>query len=121
MRTNAEDFRRQVIALGRRTRGARFPDALRAAIIGHARQRRQQGEGVRKIAQSVGVSPESIRRWTTSGAMPYRSKRRALVPIMVQREHDNVVVDSVIVSAPGGYRVEGLSVAAAADLLRRLA
>ena len=118
MKRDPGDLRRQVMALGRRTRGARLPDGLRATVIRYAQERRRRGDGLIEIARSIGVSPESIRRWTTSiGAT---AKTRALVPIIV-REDDDAGVGSVVVSAPGGYRVEGLTVASAAELLRRLA
>jgi transposase len=112
---DSRDLRRRVQALGLRTRGARLPAELRAAIIGYARERRRCGDGVSEIAQSVGVSAESIRRWTT---MPQRAPVRALVPIVVRNDD---AVSTVALIAPGGYRVEGLTVASAAELLRRLA
>ena len=116
-RDNSRDLRRRVQALGLRTRGARLPAELRGAIIRHARARRQHGDGVRQIALSIGVSPESIRRWTT---MSQPAETRALVPVVV-RDRDDVAVGTVAVIAPSGYRVEGLSVASAAELLRQLA
>ena len=45
----------------------------------------------------------------------------ALVPIVVRDDEEREAAGTVRVTAPGGYRVEGLTVAAAADLLRRLA
>ena len=118
MNRDASDLRRRVVALGRRTRGSRLPTELRASIVRHALERRGQGDGVVAIARSTGVSPESIRRWTMSTVGP--SPSRALVPVVV-RDHDDGVPGELVVSAPGGYRVEGLTVESAADLLRRLA
>jgi len=105
------------MALGRRTRGARIPDELRAEVIRYAMERRRHGDGLREIAQALGVSPESIRRWTTPMSV---RQTRALVPIVV-RDDDDAPTGPLAVTAPGGYRVDGLTVASAAALLRALA
>ncbi len=106
---------RRVLALGRRGQGARIPVELRAELIRYAGERRRCGEGVGGIARTLGVSAESIRLWTRSDTI-----RRALVPIVVRAEPP-VVAGAVTVVAPGGYRVEGLTIAATAELLRHLA
>jgi hypothetical protein len=111
------ELRRRVHALGRRTRGARIPDELRAEVIRYAMERRRCGDGVREIARALGVSPESIRRWTTPTAA---GRARALVPIVV-RDDDDALPGPVTVTSPHGYRVEGLTLASAAALLRALA
>ena len=66
MTSETGELRRRVMALGRRTRGARIPDELRAEVIRYAMERRQHGDGVCAIAHALGVSSESIRRWTVS-------------------------------------------------------
>jgi len=124
MGTESEALRRQVAALGRRMRGARLPEELRSEIARYASIERRRGAGVREIAGSVGVSPESIRRWTTSRTSiprPTRTTSRALVPVVVREDRDDSDSRGVSLTAPGGYRVDGLTVAAAAELLRRLA
>jgi len=110
------ELRRRVRALGRRTRGARIPDELRAEVIRYAMERRRCGDGVREIARALGVSPESIRRWTASTVA---KQTRALVPIVVH--DDDATTGPLTVTSPHGYRVAGLTVASAAALLRALA
>ena len=117
MASEAGELRRRVMALGRRTRGARIPDELRADVIRYAMERRRHGDGVRRIAQALGVAPESVRRWTMPNAM---GRTRALVPIVV-RDDDDAPTGVLTLTAPGGYRVDGLTVASAAALLRALA
>jgi transposase-like protein len=56
-------LRRQVRALGRRHRGARGPSAPRAAIAAYARDERAAGASCGAIAERLGVSAESVRRW----------------------------------------------------------
>lgn len=109
----AARFRRQLAALGPRHRGARIPEALRRAIIAYARRERVKGTGLGGIAAAVGVSKESIRRWVAT------ARSRPLLPVVVR----DAVVDApgVTLTAPGGYRVERLTLGQAAELLRRLA
>lgn len=117
MASEAGELRRRVMALGRRTRGARIPDELRAEVIRYAMERRRHGDGVRAIAHGLGVSSESIRRWTTPNTT---GRTRALVPIVV-RDDDDAPTEPLTLTAPGGYRVDGLTIASAAALLRALA
>ena len=117
MASEAAELRRRVTALGRRTRGARIPGDLRAEVIRYAMERRRQGDGVRTIARTLGVAPESVRRWTTAKTT---ERARALVPIVVS-DDDDAPAGVLMLTAPGGYRVDGLTVASAAALLRALA
>lgn len=116
MGSEAGQLQRRILALGRRSRGARIPEALRTEVIRYATERRRQGDDVRSIAGALGVSAESIRRWT-GAAGPGRA--RALVPIVV-RDDGPASTGLLSVTSPGGYRVEGLTVATAASLLRAL-
>ena len=107
-------IRKRVAALGERTRGQRIPRELREEIASYARGRRAEGERVREIASEVGVSPESIRRWTAS---PPEEHGRAVLPVRVQEE---IAHDGIVVVTPSGVRVEGLDVEQAAELVHRL-
>ena len=109
-------LRRRVHALGPRHRGARVPPALRAAIAAYARDERAAGASCEAIASRLGVSAESIRRWAFTE--PVRDGSSALVPVHVVAE---AAATTCTVWSPTGYRVDGLSVGEAAELLRRLA
>ena len=87
--------------------------ALRADIAAYARDERATGASCRVIAKQLGVSTESIRRWTVS--TPLRNGHE-LVPVRVV----TAATASLTVWSPTGYRVDGLSVPEAAELLRRL-
>ncbi len=67
------------------------------------------------IAKRLGVSAESMRRWAST-----RSGRDGmagqLVPVHVLAE----AVPSLTVWSPTGYRIEGLTIEAVAEPLRRL-
>ena len=109
-------LRRRVRALGRRHRGARVPPPLRAAIAAYAGDERAAGASCGAIAQRLGVSAESIRRWADT-----RPGRDGMaggpVPVHVVAE----AVRRLTLWSPTGYRVEGLTVEETAELLRRLA
>ncbi len=116
MKHDVSTLRRRVHALGPRHRGARVPPALRAAIAAYAREERAGGASCGAIAERLGVCSESIRRWARTG--PGRDGRAGgLVPVHVVGE----AVRTLTVWSPSGYRVEGLSIAETAELLRRLA
>ncbi len=92
-----------------------MPLALRAAIATYARDERAAGASCGTIAERLGVSPESIRRWVFT--KPGHGDG-ALVPVHVVAE---AAATPLTVWSPTGYRVDGLSVGEAAELLRRLA
>ena len=116
MKHDVRMLRRRVHALGPRHRGARVPPALRAAIAAYARDERAGGASCGAIAERLGVSAESIRRWVRT-RLARDGMAGGLVPVHVVAE----AVRSLTVRSPTGYRVEGLSIAETAELLRRLA
>ena len=117
MKYDVRKLRRRVHALGPRHRGARVPRALRTAIAAYARDEQAGGASCGAIAKRLGVCAESIRRWV--GTRSARDSRAGgLVPVHVVAEAAGT---TLTVWSPTGYRVDGLSVGAAAELLRRLA
>ena len=117
MKHDVSTLRRRVHALGPRHRGARVPPALRAAIAAYAREERGGGASCGAIAERLGVSAESIRRWVRT-RLARDGMAGGLVPVHVVAEAG---VKTLTVRSPTGYRVEGLSVEETAALLRRLA
>lgn len=93
-------------------RGKKYPEALRADVGAWVRQGRADGVAWQELKQEIGLSLESLRRWSGLGAQT-RSKR--VVEVEVVRDGGGVCVVS-----PTGYRVEGLSLEGAATLLRAL-
>jgi hypothetical protein len=114
MKHELRKLRRRVQALGPRHRGARMPAALRAAIAAYAADERAAGVTFRGIAERLGVSAESIRRWTDRTPVHNGGE---LVPVRVVTE----AATALTVWSPTGFHVDGLSVPEAAELLRRLA
>ena len=118
MRDEVDRIRYALAAVGPRRRGARVPTGLRAAIAAYARRVRAHGASLDAVAATIGVSPESIRRWTQVAAGS--SRPRGLVPVVLCAE-PAPADRAMTVTAPGGYRVEGLTLPEVATLLRALA
>src|SRR5256885_14351234 len=98
MKREVSELRRQVKVLGPRHRGARIPSSLRAAIAAYAGDERATGASYRGIAERLGVSAESIRRWT--GRTPGRNGGSELVPVRGVAE---ATAGGRPVSSPAGY------------------
>jgi len=81
----------------------------------------EAGETLAEACRTAGVSDESYRRWkiAAQGPMVRPVEITALVPIIP--EHRKPLAETLILIAPGGYRLEGLSIDSAAALLRALA
>ena len=89
----------------------RCPGELREKIAEFAKERKKEGVGVGEMANRLGVSASGLGRWLDRGKPKLRPVRVA----EPTPSHDQLVLVT-----PGGYRLEGLSAASAADLLRRL-
>lgn len=93
----------------------RCPRPLRARIVAFTQQRQQAGISIEKTARELGVSASGLTRWLQAGEPRLRPVRIAEAPT------ESPSPDSLVLVTPGGYRLEGLSPASAADLLRRMA
>ena len=107
------ELRRRIAALGPRRRGARIPEDLRRDIATYARERRHGAITLDALADEIGISSETIRRYVGR-----KRSSRELVPVEVIP--DATVVDALVMISPRGYRVEGLDLEKAARLLRLL-
>lgn len=92
----------------------RCPEPLREKIVEYARQRQGAGLSVLKVAQELGLSSSGLARWLNGRKSQLRPVRVAEVPSVSASA-------PLVLVTPGGYRLEGLSTASAAELLRRLA
>lgn len=81
----------------------------RARIVAHAIARRREGAGMKAIAREVGVSSTTLYDWL-------RGPRFERVEVVAEAAHHT----RHTVHGPHGVRVEGLSLADVAELLRRL-
>lgn len=113
MAVDTDELRRQVEAHGPRGRGRRFPAELRAELVEAVHQLRAEGRTWKGIGDALGVTPQTVRRWSVE-----RAADAPLVPVEIAAGRERE--DGLVVVSPHGYRVEGLSLEQAAALLRAL-
>jgi len=112
------DLRRSLIAR-ERGQGRRLPPQLRAQAESWACRQLAAGTGVTAVARALQVAPETVRRWVASRPT---ATAIAFVPVEIIADEATTTAASctLAVVAPGGYRVEGLTIVGAAALLRAL-
>ncbi|HTE56562.1 MAG TPA: hypothetical protein VK698_37170 [Kofleriaceae bacterium] len=108
-------LRRQVVARVR-GRGKRYPEGLRRRVTAWARQRRDGGASLQVLSKELGLSMETVRRWTAT-ARDSTPARTALVPVEVIEEP---TARLAVVVSPSGFRLEGLTLDEAVAVLARL-
>lgn len=114
-----EKARDAMASLGARRPRQRIPDAVRKAVLEFARARRDAGVSWVAIAQAVGLSTSVLMKWSARASKLHRS-RGHIVAVEVVEDHGSAAGLGVLSLVAGDYRIEGLDVATAADLLRRL-
>jgi len=109
MKPKLDELTREVQALGPRGPGRRYPHALRARLMAWADAERRKGQQWVAISDRLGIPCATLQRWC-AGSEP------AFVPVVVREEP---TPDLVSVVAPSGWRLEGLSLSRALELLGR--
>jgi hypothetical protein len=102
---------RTVLARRERGRGKRYTPILRGRIAEAATKLRRQGQGWQAIGKLFGIPHETVRRF--SGA----NTTATLVPVEIVDEPMRTALTLV---SPEGYRIEGLDVGGAVEILKRL-
>ena len=110
-----------------------YTEAEREALLAKVDELRAGGRNMEAACRALGIADSSYRKWKAAGA-PLPTMRpvevRALVPVPMptalalappRPAGEPVALAGLVLVAPGGYRVEGLGVEAAAALLRALA
>ena len=125
-----EQFRQEAQRLkaGRRSGSLPFPEALRAFAVRYAEHTVAEGGTVTDAAQKLGVSGPTLYEWRKGRPAGHRRPKpaeqgAALVPVRVSQQPAEAAVaglQQVALVSPGGWRVEGLSVETAAQLLGTL-
>jgi hypothetical protein len=105
--------------LGRKRRNERIPTALRVRATRVIDEQRAAGSTWQSIAEAVGLSVNTVKRWGTR-ELRRGAADRILVPVRVREEPTGERRAGLTLVTAGGFRVEGLGVAEAAELLREL-
>jgi len=109
--------REAMASLGERRPRQRIPDAVRTVVLEFACARRAEGASWAGIAKILGLSTSALMRWSA----PSRQRSGRVVPVEVIEERAGDTNTSGLVLVSGRFRIEGLNVTAASELLRRLA
>jgi hypothetical protein len=125
-----EQFRQEAQRLraGRAKGSGPFPEPLRAFAVRYLAQAQEKGETLKSVVERLGVSEPTLQAWRrgqTPGSKTVRHEPRAaaLVPVVVHEPKGRAVPavgTTLAVVSPRGWRVEGLGVEEAAQLLRRV-
>ena len=91
----------------------RCPVELREQIVRFTRDCQLDGIAAKTVAKELGISDSGLSRWL-------QAADKKLRPVRITDSAAPPRLEPLILVTPGGYRLEGLSVSSAADLLRRL-
>jgi transposase len=117
-REMADELKALQRALGRgeRGRGKRYPAEIKERVVLWARRRHAEGATWPAVAQELGLGLDTVRRWCV--ATERSTGTRQLVPVRVVHRPSTAAAGNVV--SVSGWRVDGLTVAEAAAMLRAL-
>jgi hypothetical protein len=116
MNERAAEYRTKLDeARGRGGARWRTPAALRDEITVWAREVRAEGYSLGAVARAIGLSQSALGRW-----MSEQEQAGGLRRVRVAGEDRRVEPGTVVIVTPAGYRLEGLSLDDAVNVLRRL-
>lgn len=105
------------LSRGERGRGKRYSMDLRKRAVAWAEGRHQAGVSWPEISRELGLGRDTARRWC-GGQRKATKHNRSLLPVkVVQKSADN---GRLALVSPNGFRIEGLTLAEAATMLRAL-
>lgn len=120
----------QRLKAGRRSGSLPFPEALRAFAVRYVEYVRKTGGTMAQASQKLGVSEPTLYAWAKGKPVGRprgmaEQKGAALVPVRVGEAKaaagtDLVGLQQVALVSPGGWRVEGLTLEATAELLGKV-
>jgi hypothetical protein len=102
---------RTVLARRERGRGKRYTPILKGRIAEAATTLRRQGQGWQAIGKFFGIPHETVRRFCSANSTT------ALMPVEIVDEPRRTALTLV---SPEGYRIEGLDVGGAVEILKGL-
>ena len=132
MEKELEQFRQEVERLraGRQRGSLPYPEMLRAFAVRYVAHTLERGGTFAGAAQALGVSEPTLQAWRKGQPAAHRrtqtsTQKQTLVPVVVSGPKKpgrpaGGPSGTLSVVAPSGFRVEGLSLETAAQLLRRL-
>lgn len=111
-----EELKVELSKLGPRGRGRAYPKGLLEKLLSYTVARRRQGASIVEVASEVGVNFRTLARWV-GGRKTARFERVVVAAPVVAAAASPA---RIVVHGPRGMRIEGLDVAAVAELVRRV-
>ena len=111
-----EELRVELSGLGPRGRGRAYPKGLLEKLLSYTVARRRQGASIVEVAAEVGINFRTLARWL--GAR--KTERFGRVEVVAAPVRAAAAAVAIVVHGPRGLRIEGLDLAAVAELVRRV-
>jgi hypothetical protein len=109
-----EELRVELSALSPRGRGRAYPKGLLEKLLSYTVARRRQGASIIEVASEVGMNFRTLARWLGER----KAARFGRVKVVAAPVASAAPL--IIVHGPRGLRIEGLDLAAVAELVRRV-
>lgn len=113
-----EELKSEVSKLGPRGRGRPYPKGLLEKVLSYTVARRRQGAKLIEVAAELGLHDQALSRWLGEKRRANGFERVqvvAAVPTVAA-----AAARAIVVHGPRGLRIEGLDLAAVAELVRRV-
>lgn len=107
------EFRKMVATRAGLAPRLRYTPQMRAQAVSYAQRRLAAGVGLALIARELGVGAPTLKTWLGAEEVPATFRT-------VQVENAPLTRPALVLHGPAGLRIEGLDIAALAELLRRL-
>jgi len=121
MEERGHELREAIARLERRRRNDPVPAPLRGEILLYTAARRETGASWLSIAQELGLSASGLQRWSAQATGETRMR-----PVRLRRgptESTSAAqgaAGAIVLVSPRGFRLEGLEVSQALELLHGL-
>jgi hypothetical protein len=122
MEERGQELREAITRLERRRHNDPVPAPLRGEILVYSAARRQTGATWQSIAQELGLSASGLQRWSARATGETRMR-----PVRIRRglttESSSTSpspAGAIVLVSPRGFRLEGLEVSQALELLHSL-
>jgi len=110
----AERLRGSIVRLGA-AHGRRYPAGMKELLLAFVDRAREAGMSAGEVSRRLGVSQRQLSNWRAA----VRAERpRAMVPVRVVDEP--AASSTITLVSPNGFRIEGITIAQAIELLRAL-
>lgn len=111
----ANKLRVELVRLGT-AHGRRYPPGMKESILKFIDHARDAGMTLNECCRRLGLSPKQLSNWRASARA---AQTQALVPVRVV--DDRSKDQQLAFVSPGGFRIEGITMAQAIELMRALA